>query len=499
MNTTQVPDARSYLQTRRGIWSWLLTTDHKRIAILYLASITIFFVLGAATTSLLGIEALQPEGDAMSPENFDRMFTLHGLCMVFFFLLPVLTGVLGNFLVPLRIGASNLAFPRLNLATWYLFVAGGLLLLASTLHGAVDAGWSLLLPYSAQSSGAELVPAILGVLLAGVSVGLMGLNMVVTVHRMRAPGMTYWKVPVFVWGQYACGLLLALLTPVLVAALALLLRNELGYAPFVAETSGDSLLFKKLFWTYANPALHAPLLAGIGVMTKVLTTISGRVLYDRRRVIIAIMAIALLHLLAAGQSFAPETRGIYVGNLSSLFALLVAVPSAAIIVHWAATLQPGSQRFTAPMLYVYTFIGLFTIGSATNLFLAASPLGSHLQGTAFGVAHLHYFVAGGVITAFLGGLHFWWPEITGRLYPEMLARAVAVVVFVGFNLMFLPQFLLGYLGMPSRMHAYPPDFQVLKVLSSAGATILVAGLVLPALYLPWSFFWGHRSTSHPWE
>jgi cytochrome c oxidase subunit I len=492
--TTESSDPQGYLREREGIWSWLFTTNHRRIAILYLIAITFFFVLGAATTGLLRIEALRPEGEFLLPEDFDRLFTLHGLFLVFFFLLPSLTGVLGNSLLPGRIGARNLAFPRLNLATWYLFVTGGLLLMWSTIHGAVDAGWSLSLPYSAHFSSAELTPAILGVLLAGISSGLMGLNLVVTVHRRRGPGMTWSKVPVFVWGQYANGLVLALVTPLLVAAMVLLLRSELGLAPLRASASGDALLFKQLFWAYAHPAIHAPLLAGIGITTRLLTVCSDGVLYDRRRVVFAIFAVALFGTLSSGQHVLPEASGFYRDTLAPLFALLVAVPCAVIICHWVATLHCGSLRFTAPMLYAYAFIGLFTIGGASGLFLAAGPLGVHLQGTTFVVAHLHYFIVGGVITAFLGGLHHWWPMITGRSYPENLARAVAVTIFLGFNTMFLPQFVLGYLGKPSRTHTYPEQFQVLEVLSSAGATVLVAGLILPALYLTWSFFWGPRAT-----
>lgn len=499
MNTSEVADPHSYLRARQGIWSWILTTDHKRIAVLYLVSITVFFVLGSATTALLRIEALRPEGEVLLPEDFDRLFTLHGLFLVFFFLLPSLTAVLGNFLVPLMIGSRRLAFPRLSLTSWYLFLVGGLLLSWSTVHGAVDTGWTLSLPYSTHYTSAVLTPAILGILLAGVSAGLTGLNLVVTVHRRRVVGMTWSEVPVFVWGQYVNGLVLALLTPLLVAALVLLLRNEAGHSPLTSELSGDALMFRTLFWTYAHPVIHAPLLAGIGITTKLLTTFSGRVLYDHRRVIISLFIIALLGTLSSGQEVPTEAQSTYTDTLSPVFALLVAVPCAVIIVDWIATLHRGSLRFTAPMLYAYAFLGLFTIGGASGLFLAATPLGSHLRGTTFGVAHLHYFVVGGVVTAFLGGLHFWWPKITGRLYSETLARAVAVVVFLGFNTTFLPQFLLGYQGKPSRTHAYPEEFQVLEVLSSAGAMILVAGLVLPALYLTWSFFWGPRVTANPWQ
>jgi len=354
------------------------------------------------------------------------------------------------------------------------------------------------LPYSTHYSSAELTPAILGILLAGVSAGIMGLNLVGTVHRRRAGGMTWSEIPVFVWGQYVNGLVLALLTPLLVAALVLLLRNELGHPPFTSELSGDALLFRTLFWTYAHPAIHAPLLAGIGITNKLLTTFSGRVLHDRRRVIVSLFAVALFGTLSSGQVL-PEVQGIYTDTLSPVFALLVAVPCTVIILDWIATLHRGSLRFSAPMLFAYAFLGLFTIGGASGLFLAVTPLGSHLRGTTFGVAHLHYFVVGGVLTSFLGGLHFWWPKITGRLYSETAARAVAVVVFLGFNTMFLPQFLLGYQGKPSRTHAYPEEFQVLEVLSSAGATILIAGLVLPALYLTWSFFWGPPATANPWH
>lgn len=499
MNSTEAAPLPSYLRMRHGIWSWVFTTDHRRIAILYLVSITAFFVLGSATTGLLRIEALRPEGEVLLPEDFDRLFTLHGLFLVFFFLLPSMGAVLGNFLVPLMIGARNLAFPRLNLANWYLFMAGGALLMWSTIHGAIDTGWTLSMPYSTHYSSTHLIPAVLGILLAGISAGLMGLNLVVTMHRQRAPGVTWSNLPVFLWAQYVSGLVLVLVTPFLVAALVLLLRSELSSTPDTPASTADSLLFRRLFWAYAYPAIHAPLLAGIGVTTKLLTTFSGGLLYGRRQVIVSLFAIAALGSLSSGQQFLPATHSFYTETLSPLFGLLVVVPCTVITLHWIATLYRGSLRFPAPMLYAYGFLGLFTIGGASGLFLAASPLGSHLQGTVFGVAHLHYFVAGGVITAFLGGLHYWWPLITGRLYPEVLARVIAVVIFLGFNLMFLPQFLLGFQGKPSRMHAYPDEFQVLEVLSTSGATILVVGLVLPAFYLTWSFFWGPPSRSNPWD
>jgi len=493
MNATDAANPRDYLREQQGVWSWVLTTDHKRIAILYLISITAFFVLGMTTAALLRIEALQPAGEFLAPEDFDRLFTLHGLFLVFFFLLPSLTSVLGGFFVPLVIGAEGLAFPKLNLAGWYLFMIGGLSLVWSTLQGAVDTGWTLSMPYSTGYSSADLTPVILGVLCAGVSVGLMGLNLVVTVHRRRSSEMTWSKVPVFIWGQYANGLVIALLTPLLVAALILLLRNELGRPPLISGAVGDAMLFKRLFMAYAHPAIHAPLLAGIGITTRLLTVFSGGVLYSRVRFIVAIFAIALFGLLSSGREMTPDPAGFNSGTLSSFFALLVAVPCAVIIVHWVATLHHGSLRFSTPMVYAYAFLGLFTIGGASGLFLAVAPVGVHLQGTTFGMAHLHYFVVGGVLTAFLGGLHYWWPLITGRLYPEMAARTAAVVLFLGFNMMFLPQFVLGYRGMPVRSHSYPPEFQVLQVLSSAGATILMASLALPALYLTWSFFWGRRA------
>jgi len=499
MNLTPIAHSQKYLRERQGIWSWLTTTDHKRIAILYLVSVTAFFVIGGATTGLLRVESLQPGGEVLAPEDFDRLFTLHGLFLVFFFLLPSLTTVLGGFLLPIVVGAGNVAFPRLNLVGWYIFLAAGALLTWSTIHGAVDAGWTLSMPYSTDYSSGQLTGVILGILLAGVSVGLMGLNLVVTIHRRRATEVSWSEIPVFAWGQYASGLMLALLTPLLVAALLLLLRNNLGYPALTDGPVGDALLYKRLFWAYAHSAIHAPLLAGIGITTRLLTVFSGGVLHERRKVIVAIFAVALFGLLSSIGGLTTGAQGLYSSVISPLFALLIAVPCAVIIVQWLATLHHGSLRLTTPMLYAYGFLGLFTIGGASGLFLAVTPLGTHLQSTTFSMAHMHYFAVGGVLTAFLGGLHDRWPMITGRLYPALLARAVAVAVFLGFNMMFLPQFLLGYQGKPIRSHTYPAEFQVLEVFSSAGATILVASLFVPAVYLSWSFFWGPRATGDAWN
>ena len=498
MYTTETIEARATLHARQGLWSWLFTHDNRRVAILYLVAITCFFFAGSAATGFLRTEALRPQGEVLLAEDFDRLFTLHGLLGVFFFLLPALMSVLGNFLVPRLVGLNNVAFPRLNLLTWYLFVAGGLFLGWSIIHGAVDAGWTLAMPYSTRYSSADLVPTILGLLLAGVASGLMGLNLVVTVHRRPKGRLSWFDLPVFVWGQYINALALVLLTPLLVAALVLLLRDELGLPPLTQELGRDALLYRRLFWAYMHPAMHAPLLAGVGITSRLLTTFAGRPLHARRTIIAAVMSIALLGTFSAGHLVLPGQSNLYTEVIAPLFGLLVAVPCAVIILHWLATLYRGSVRCTSPMLYAYAFAGLFTVGGASGLFLAATPLGAHLQGTTFEVAHLHYFVVGGVITAFLGGLHYWWPSITGRLYPENLARGVVAVVFLGFNTMFLPQLLLGLQGKPSRTHEYDPSFQVLEVLSSAGATILVAGLILPALYLGWSFFWGPPAPPDPW-
>ncbi len=488
----------SYLSFRHGAWSWLFTSDHKRIAILYLITISVCFLFAVANALVLRVEALSPEGTLLQPETFGRIFTLHGLFAVFFFLLPALSSVLGNFLVPIALGARNLAFPRANLLGWYLFTAGGLLLTWSAIHGGVDTGWSLATPASALSSKSEVAEPALGALLSVLSSALMGVNILATVHRNGGFSAHGARLRVFVTTQYTGAMMTVLATPFFVSAILVLLRSPtLVRGPHIDPS--EALLYRKLFWMYVLPALHAPLVCAVGIITEILTTFTGNVTRRPRFVISCVLAIAVFGTLSSGPHLFPRDLSPYLLTVSSLFALLVAVPCVAIVMHWLAMLYRGPVRWTSPMIYSLVFAALFTIGGVSGMPLALPPLSVQLHSTSYETAYFHLFIAGGVITAFIAGLHFWWPKITGRHYPEAIAKFVAVVILIGFNLTFLPRYFLGYFGEPTRLHSYPAEFQALEVLSSAGTTILFAGLAIPALYLTWSFFWGRSAEANPWN
>jgi cytochrome c oxidase subunit 1 len=489
-----------YLNASYGIRSWLFTTDHKRIAWLYLLSVTFFFFIGGFFATLLRIELLTPQGDLVQAENYNKLFTMHGVMMVFFFLIPAIPAVLGNFLIPVMIGARDLAFPRLNLASWYIYMIGGTLTIAAGLAGGVDTGWTFYTPYSSIYSNSHVALTVCGIFINGFSTILTGLNFIVTIHKMRAPGMTWFRLPLFVWSHYATSIIFILGTPVVAIALALVLLERIfRLGIFDPELGGDPVLFQHLFWFYSHPAVYIMVLPGMGVISELVACFSRKRIFGYSFVAFASLAIAVLGFLVWGHHMFVSGQSVYAGMIFSILSMMVAIPSAIKVFNWTATLYKGSIRLDAPMLYALGFIGLFTIGGLTGLFLATLAVDVHVHDTYFIVAHFHYIMVGGTVMAYLGGIHFWWPKMTGRLYPEGWARLAAVTVFLGFNLTFFPQFVLGYLGMPRRYHAYPPEFQVLNVMSSAGASILALGYLLPLIYLIWSLRYGAVAGMNPWK
>ncbi|HEX5020243.1 MAG TPA: cytochrome c oxidase subunit I [Candidatus Binatia bacterium] len=489
-----------YLNASYGIRSWLFTTDHKRIAWLYLLSVTFFFFIGGFFATLLRIELLTPQGDLVQAENYNKLFTMHGVMMVFFFLIPAIPAVLGNFLIPVMIGARDLAFPRLNLASWYIYMIGGTLTIAAGLAGGVDTGWTFYTPYSSIYSNSHVALTVCGIFINGFSTILTGLNFIVTIHKMRAPGLTWFRLPLFVWSHYATSIIFILGTPVVAIALALVLLERIfRLGIFDPELGGDPVLFQHLFWFYSHPAVYIMVLPGMGVISELVACFSRKRIFGYSFVAFASLAIAVLGFLVWGHHMFVSGQSVYAGMIFSILSMMVAIPSAIKVFNWTATLYKGSIRLDAPMLYALGFIGLFTIGGLTGLFLATLAVDVHVHDTYFIVAHFHYIMVGGTVMAYLGGIHFWWPKMTGRLYPEGWARLAAVTVFLGFNLTFFPQFVLGYLGMPRRYHAYPPEFQVLNVMSSAGASILALGYLLPLIYLIWSLRYGAVAGMNPWK
>jgi cytochrome c oxidase subunit I len=490
----------SYLTDGVTIRSWLLTTDHKRIAILYLGSITVFFFIGGAAAALVRYNLIVPEGMLGSAETYNRLFTMHGVVMVWFFLVPAVPVTLGNFLLPLMIGARDLAFPRLNLLSWYLFILAGALVLYALFAGGLDIGWTFYTPLSSLYSKGHVAAAAIAIVISGFSSIATGLNFIVSIHRLRAPGMTWYKMPVFLWSLYSTSVLLVLATPVLAMTLLLLTFERIFHVGvFDPAIGGDPLLFQHLFWFYSHPAVYIMILPGMGVVSEIIPAFSSKQLFGYKFVVWSSIAIAVISFLVWGHHMFVAGTSLYSALVFSILSFVVAVPSAIKVFNWLGTMHKGFLRYDAPMLYALGFIGLFTMGGLTGLFIAALAADVHLSQTYFIVAHFHYVMVGGMVSAYFAGLHFWWPKITGRMYPEMWGRAGALIIFIGFNLTFFPQFILGYLGMPRRYFSYPPEFQFLNVLSSAGATILAVGYLLPLFYLTWSLRYGERASANPWN
>jgi cytochrome c oxidase subunit I len=489
----------NYLGEGYSLRSWLTTQDHKRIAVLYMIAITGFFFLGGAAATLMRLELATPQGDLVSAGTYNKLFTLHGVIMVWFFLIPSIPAVLGNFLVPLMIGARDMAFPRLNLTSWYIYVLGGAFTVAALVAGGVDTGWTFYTPYATTFTDAKVILVIVGVFIAGFSSILTGLNIIVTVHKLRAPGLTWFRLPLFVWANYATSLILLLATPVLAMTLTLVALERLVHIGiFDPALGGDPLLFQHLFWFYSHPAVYIMILPAMGVASEIIPCFARRPVFGYRFMAYAILGIASIGFLVWGHHMFVSGQSMYAGMVFSMLSFIVAIPSAIKVFNWTATLYKGSIRFSAPMLYALGFVGLFTIGGLTGLFLASLALDVHLTDTYFVIAHFHYIMVGGSVMAYLGAIHFWWPKISGRMYPELLGRLAAITIFIGFNVTFFPQYLLGWLGMPRRYHEYPPEFQVLNLFSSAGAVVLALGYLLPLFYLGWSLLRGARAPANPW-
>jgi cytochrome c oxidase subunit 1 len=502
MTSPDSGERKNYINAEYGIRSWLFTTDHKRIALLYLISITAMFFFGGFFALMIRLELLTPAGDLLLADTYNKMFTMHGQVMVFFFLIPSIPAVLGNFLIPMMIGAKDLAFPRINLLSWYIYIAAALLYLFCIMTGGVDTGWTFYTPYSSLFSNTHVVEAGLAIFIAGFSSILTGLNFVVTVHRMRTPGMTWSRLPLFVWAHYATSIIMLLGTPVIAITLVLVvLERALNLGIFDPSRGGDPVLFQHLFWFYSHPAVYIMILPSMGIISEIVTCYSRKRVFGYNFVAMSSIAIAVIGFLVWAHHMFVAGISLYSALVFSFLSYLVAVPSAIKVFNWTATMYKGSLSFSTPMLYAMGFIGLFTIGGLTGLFLACLGVDVHVHDTYFVIAHFHYVMVGGAVLGYLGGIHFWWPKISGKLYPEGWGRTAAIIVFIGFNLTFFPQFILGYLGMPRRYwdYSHMPEWQALNVLSTAGASILAIGYLLPMFYLFWSLRYGKPAGDNPWS
>ena len=500
MITATVQTKDNYLTHEYGVKSWLLTQDHKRIGLLYLAAISFFFFLGGIFATVIRLELLTPPGDLVSAQTYNKLFTLHGVIMIFLFLIPSIPATLGNFLVPLMIGCKDLAFPKLNLLSWYIFMVGGACVLYAMLEGGVDTGWTFYVPFSTNYANTYVILTGVGIFISGFSSILTGLNFIVTIHRMRAPGLTWFRLPLFIWSMYATSIIQVLGTPV-IAVTILLVAVERGFhlGIFDPALGGDPVLFQHLFWFYSHPAVYIMVLPGMGIISEIVSVFSRKKVFGYHFVAFSSVAIAVLGFLVWGHHMFVASQSVYASLVFSFLSFFVAVPSAIKVFNWTATLYKGSISYDTPMLYAFGFIGLFTIGGLTGTFLATLGFDVHVTDTYFVVAHFHYIMVGGTLMAYLGGMHYWWPKMTGRMYPEGWAKLSALVIFLGFNLTFFPQFIMGYLGMPRRYHAYPEEFQVYHVLSTAGASVLAVGYLIPAIYFIWSMRYGKFAPDNPWN
>ena len=491
---------RTYISVDYALRSWLLTTDHKRIAILYLVSITLMFFVGGAAATVMRLNLLTPNSVLVDGETYNKLFTMHGVIMVWFFLIPSIPAVLGNFLVPLMIGARDLAFPRLNLLSWYIYIVGALFTLGALLMGGVDTGWTFYTPFSTTASTTNVVATAVGIFIVGFSSILTGLNFIVSIHRLRAPGLTWFRLPLFLWSTYATSVILILATPVLGTTLALVAAERILHIGFFDPAlGGDPLLFQNMFWFYSHPAVYIMILPGMGVVSEIIAAFAHKPVFGYGFVAMASVAIAVLGFLVWGHHMFVAGVSAHAALMFSLLSYLVAIPSAIKVFNWTATLRKGAISLRTPMLYALGFIGLFTMGGLTGLWLASLGLDVQVHDTYFVIAHFHYIMVGGMVMAYMGGLHYWWPKITGRMYSEVWGTIAAIVIFFGFNLTFFPQYILGYLGMPRRYHFYPPEFQMLNDFSTAGASILAIGYLLPLIYLLASLRSGKVAGPNPWD
>ena len=489
----------NYLNAEKGVWSWLTTVDHKRIGLMYLVSTLIAFAMGGAFALLVRLELLNPGKDLLDAKGYNQAFTLHGAVMVFLFIIPATPGALGNFMLPIMLGAKDVAFPKLNLMSLYLYWTGALFTLSSLVTSGLDTGWTFYVPYASTVSDTSVIAVTFGVFILGFSSILTGLNFIVTIHKLRAPGITWYRLPLFAWGLYATSLIQVLATPVLAITLLLLIFERVAQIGiFNPKLGGDPVLYQHFFWFYSHPAVYIMILPGMAIMSEVIAVHSHRRIFGYKAIAFSSVAIALVGFLVWGHHMFTSGQSEIASTVFSFLTFMVAIPSGIKMFNWTSTMWRGSIAWTTPMMYAVSFLFIFCIGGLTGLFLGQLNVDLHLHDTYFVVAHFHYVMLAGGVIAYLGGLFHWWPKMTGKMFNDKLGKLACALVFIGFNMTFFTQFFLGSRGMPRRYYTYLDQFQPLHAFSTYGSWVLGLGLTLVLVTLLSSLKSGAKAPSNPW-
>lgn len=498
LNLTASDD--NYLTHTRGVLSWLFSLDHKRIGVMYMVAVLISFFVGGVFALLVRTKLLFPgEVSWMDANQYNQAFTLHGAIMVFLVIIPSIPAALGNFVLPIMLGAKDVAFPRLNLGSFWLWLVGAICVVWSLLAGSFDTGWTFYTPYSTRTDFAGVIPVLVGVFILGFSSIFTGMNFVVTIHKLRPPGMTWFRMPLFLWALYSTALIQVLATPVLAITLALIaLERVFRIGIFDPAMGGDPVLYQHFFWFYSHPAVYIMILPAMGIISEIISVHSHRHIFGYRFIAFSSVAIAIFSFLVWGHHMFTSGQSALMNVVFSAITFSVAIPSAIKVFNWLATLYKGSISLNTPMLYGLSFLFLFTIGGLTGLHLGTLNTDIHLHDTYFVVAHFHYVMMGSALIAMIGGLHHWWPKMTGRMYNERLGIIACWLVFIGFNVTFFTQFMLGSQGMPRRYYLYQPEFKIYHHISTGGSYIMAIGFLLTAAYLIHSLFFGRRAPANPW-